>query len=220
MSNYTITEDKTFEEINVEKLNNLEERLDFLEKYISISGFKTGETYTLDNVGCVCICNEPKPVFVDKNHDLVYYISGNDCLNYDSGTSILPAYSYGYEWGNMGISSNVLNEEIGAGLSNTETLISMNLQPNTSGWKVLWDQVKIFRETHSNKWFVPSINELSLVFAQKNNLVNISTTQPYYFSSTERDTNYARTVYFVDGSSSFVGKSVHTARARLCCTII
>ena len=81
---------------------------------------------------------------VDKNHDLSYYFAGSDFVDeFESPDTINTANKYGYEWGRLGVETEVTATIIGSGLSNTNSLIEMNLQPNTAGWHVVWDKIKI-----------------------------------------------------------------------------
>lgn len=67
-----------------------------------------------------------------------------------------------FEWGGNGTATGITAQDIGTGLSNTNSLIAMNLQP--SGVKpTIWDAIKEFRNTHSDRWFIPSRNELGKI---------------------------------------------------------
>ena len=165
-------------------------------------------------------------IAVDKNHDLCYYLEGDDFanveLNYSTGLGEGKP-KYGYEWGGYMIETRIQDRDIGTGLSNTNALIGMNLQPETANWPVLWDKVKEFRETHSDKWFVPSERELYLlVYQQKANLSNLSlNTSLYYWSSSENLDRYdfAWCQKFTDGTVSRNAKDYHSYRVRLCCLL-
>ena len=163
---------------------------------------------------------------VDKNHDLCYYLEGDDFANVELNSStglgeVKP--KYGYEWGGYGIETRIQDRGIGTGLANTDALIEMKLQPNTADWPVLWDKVKEFRETHSDKWFVPSERELDLlVYPQKANLVNISgATSTYYWSSSENPDviDMAWAQKFSNRTVSRWNKDCHSNRVRLCCLL-
>ena len=106
---------------------------------------------------------------------------------------------------------------IGTGLTNTKNLISKNLTPNTSGWRVLWDMVEQFRSSHSNAWFVPSLQELNQVYPQRSYLENLSTSTNYYnWASSENHSDVAYIVNFSIGNSSNYYKYGHYFRSRLC----
>ena len=109
------------------------------------------------------------------------------------------------------------DHSIGGGLKNTNSLIDQNLQPTTSGWKVLWDVVKEFRINYSNKWFVPSLNEIEEVYKSKTYLNNISsTTNTCYQTSSEENANHCYSIFFSDGTSGGGNKFFHHIRSRLC----
>ena len=180
-----------------------------------------GETVILDGIESVIIYDNGtedtwgRYICVDKNHDLSYYIRGVDNVNSgstsDSSTTPFP------EWGGYGIDTGMISSYRGDGLSNTNSLISMNLQPNTAGWSVLWDWVEQFRLSHSNDWFVPTIQELKEIYNQRSYLENLSTsTNPYYWTSSESYSEEVFSIRFDDGDSSIRSKIMNDTRCRLC----
>ena len=67
-----------------------------------------------------------------------------------------------FEWGGNGTATGITAQDIGTGLSNTNELIALNLKP--SGVKpTIWDAIKEFRNIHSDRWFIPSRNELGII---------------------------------------------------------
>lgn len=64
----------------------------------------------------------------------------------------------GGQWGGYETETGVTDTAIGTGLSNTNTLIAMNLKSD-NGTPTVWDAVTEFRSTHSDRWFVPSRDE-------------------------------------------------------------
>ena len=154
-------------------------------------------------------------IFVDKNHDLSYYINGSDHLNSSDFNNL--SNTFGYEWGEYGISTDNIADGIGSGLSNTNILIAKNLQPNTDGWHVVWDKIKEFRVDHSNNWFLPSKDELNLIYEVRNHLSNLSTsTYPYYWSSSGYSFIYTWFQHFDKGIQDVNYKGSHNNRSRLC----
>ena len=69
---------------------------------------------------------------------------------------------YRFQWGGYGTETGIRNYEMGNGLSNTNSLIAMNLQ-STDGTPTVWDAIKEFRSTHSDRWFVPCRDEVALL---------------------------------------------------------
>ena len=189
--------------------------------------YNQGETYTFDGIEVYCLLGTGEadhPLFVDKNHDLSYYFAGSDFLNTSEGSSIISnAAKYGYEWGGYGTKTGITSTDIGTGLANTNSLIAMNLQPSTSGWNVLWNKVQDFRTSYGHNWFVPSKDELNLVYQQKASLTNITDSDAkgynYYWSSSERSSYVAWSQYFNPGGQYTDDKNYHSGRARLCYTI-
>lgn len=156
-----------------------------------------------------------KSIFVDKNHDLSYYIYENDWKN-SINYNVFPG-TFGYEWGGYGIETGTTAADIGTGLSNTNFLIEMDLQPKIEGWYVVWDKIKEFRTFHSNNWFLPSKDELSLIYKARLNLNNLSSSiDPYYWSSSERSSTSVWCHTFYDGSQLGSGKLDRNTRTRLC----
>lgn len=160
-----------------------------------------------------------KSIFVDKNHDLSYYIYENDWKN-SINYNIFPG-TFGYEWGGYGTETGITATDIGAGLPNTNSLIAKNLQPQTEGGYVVWDKIKEFRESHSDNWFLPSKDELNLIYEAiyeaRLNLNNFSSSIAlYYWSSSERSSTSVWCHTFYDGSQHGLGKHDQSTRTRLC----
>lgn len=184
--------------------------------------YKVGDEIVKDGITSICVYDAGSQqswgryLFVDKSHDLCYYITGSDYVN-SSDYDIISPGTFGYEWGGYNQNVGGTSTSIGTGLTNTNNLISKNLQPDTSGWRVLWDMVEEFRSSHSNDWFVPSLQELSQVYSQKSYLENLSTsTNQNYWTSSERNSSIAHNVSFSNGGSYNYGKSRHYIRSRLC----
>lgn len=182
---------------------------------------KIGDTVTLDGIESVIVYDAGvdqdwgRFVLVDKNHDLSYYITGSDYVDNDD-TTTSPG-TFGYEWGGLNRETDITSRMIGDGLSNTNSLISKNLRPNTSGWRVVWDMVSQFRSSHSDRWFVPTVNELKEVYNQRSYLNNLSiSTNKSYWCSTENSNTSAYFVLFDSGISNYHFKSNHSSRTRLC----
>ena len=188
-----------------------------------IYGVEVGTEIVKDGISAVCIYDAGSEqewgryIFVDKNHDLSYYITGSDYV--DSNDYNQNPGTFGYKWGFYKIYTGINNKEIGTGLYNTNSLIALNFQPDTSGWRVLWDMVEQFRSTHSDDWFVPSLNEIQEVSNQRSYLSNLSLKNiPTYWSSTEETTYEAYIYYFYSGNSysSSGSKNDQIRRTRLC----
>lgn len=203
------------EEITSNKLNNLDIQIN-----ASKGVYNIGDVVVKDRIESVCIYKEEtrqdwgQYIFIDKKHDLSYYITGSDYVNsMDFNT---PPGTFGYEWGGYETETGITATTIGSGLSNTNTLISKNLQSYNPGWRILWDCIETFRVSHSNDWFVPSLNEFLDIYKQINYLENFSTTPNYYWTSSEFDSGRAYGFNSNDGFSDYSYKySIHI-RSRLC----
>ena len=191
--------------------------IDGIECY-GINGAVNKNTYI---TGTVRYSGTGNAIFVDKNHDLSYYVNGSDWV--DSEEYNISPGTYGYEWGGNS-STDIKATAVGTGLSNTNSLIEMNLQPVTAGWYVVWDKIEEFRQSHSNNWFLPSKDELALIYEARNNLSNLSlNTQSSYWSSSEAGLRGAWYLeYYADsGMGAWQGinnKKLHYIRSRLCYT--
>lgn len=142
---------------------------------------------------------------VDKNHDLCWYVTGSDYV--DSEDSGVSEPTYGYQWQGTdrltggGSATGIQDTAIGTGLTNTNSLIEMDLPPgvvvdgaNQYTWTTVWDVLVQFRQSHSNRWFVPSKDEADLIFNNRSSLENLSTSRTVsipvaYWTSTEYESN-------------------------------
>lgn len=180
-----------------------------------------GETYIFDGIEVYCLLgveSTDHPLFVDKNHDLSYYVNGSDYV--DSKDYNTSPGTFGYEWGGYNTTTGIIDIAIGSGLSNTNRLIASNLQPHNSGWYVVWDKIEEFRATHSNNWFIPSKDELTLIYEAKSNLSNLSlNSYTGYWSSSEYSSADAWCQYFSSGNQGDYPKYGYMFRSRLCYTI-
>ena len=128
--------------------------------------YSVGDTVTLDGIESLIVYDAGSEqswgryLCVDKNHDLNYYIKGDD---YYPGNGVYsdPSNSPYVEWGGYGVVTGITSADIGMGLSNTNSLIGMNLHPSSPEYPVIWEWVTTFRSTYSDNWFVPSANELA-----------------------------------------------------------
>lgn len=142
---------------------------------------------------------------VDKNHDLCWYVTGSDYV--DSEDSGVSEPTYGYQWQGTdrltggGSATGIQDTAIGTGLTNTNSLIEMDLPSgvvvdgaNQYTWTTVWDVLVQFRQSHSNRWFVPSKDEADLIFNNRSSLENLSTSRTVsipvaYWTSTEYESN-------------------------------
>ena len=185
--------------------------------------YNIGDTVTLDGIECVVIYKADTEqewgqyIITDKNHDLSYYIDGSDHFK-----ESLPINSvkYGYEWGGINRDIDGLNESIGSGLSNTDIIIESNIYPSDPDWNLLWDIISQFRSNiKSDKWFLPSKEEIQLIFDSKDYLYNITSNDYYssgYWTSNTYLTGFAYFFDFYEKSIRSVTKASTRNRSRLC----
>ena len=183
---------------------------------IQVICIKEGNAYAIDNIYLIDLPHSgDTPIFVDKNHDLSYYVKGSDYV--DSGDYEQSPGTFGYEWGGYNTETGITSTGVGTGLSNTNALIGMNLQPETEGWWVVWDKVMDFRSSYGHNWFVPSKDELNLIYKNRSNLSNLSlNTYSWYWSSSEFSSNKAYNQSFNSGGQYTNDKRLHYNHVRLC----
>lgn len=224
MANYTITEDKSFEEINVEKLNSLEERVYNLENLLNYQNPTIGGIYTIDGIETICIYKDPL-LFIDRNHDLCWYFCGSDLIDQNEDPSksdtISTPYTYGYEYGNFNSSSS-LSSDIGQGVINTNYLLTQNIESFNNGWPTVWQKVQEFRNQYSNKWFVPTFEEFRILYNNQSLtklLQNLSKNNIEYYWCSELNGSSGQFFSMRTLSGGLIKKEAHNIRARLFCTI-
>lgn len=203
-----------------------------------ISDWNVGDTVILDGIECVIIYdagseqNWGRYILADRNHDISYYLTGSDFQNTAEGPVseygfdgfISEEHGYGYEWGGQGITLSLFEEGIGKGLSNSDAFISMDFRSADSGYFMLWDKLREFREMYGEKWFVPSrmeMNELYGVFEQ-GMIEGITDEKEYnalYWTSTayENSPDYGSFAFDITaGNTVNYSRNHHCIRARLC----
>lgn len=203
-----------------------------------IMAYNVGDAIVLDGIESVIVFDNGSEaewgryLCVDKNHDLVWYFAESDFAEeFDSNNQCQNLEAkYGYEWGfyeeQLPFASNSSNHVIGKGLETTNVIISNKdtTTTDTGGWFLLWDKVEEFRQEYSDKWFVPSIEELAEIYHQQNYLSNLSVSHSSaYWSSSEANSSsvYAGDFMYMyppspDILRSMVLKYQHFYRTRLC----
>ena len=63
-----------------------------------------------------------------------------------------------FQWGGNGTDTRIYTTTIGAGLTNTNALLAMNLK-STDGTPTIWDALAEFRSTYGDRWFIASRDE-------------------------------------------------------------
>lgn len=133
-----------------------------------------------------------------------------------------------WRWGGYGTSLGNTSQEVGYGLQNTINCLAnpVNYTYGTGGSDMsdgfpwLWQGVNDFRSSHSDKWFVPSINELiNYVYPYKDSLTFDTTTGGNlgydFWSSSEYSDKKSYCVYLYRGNSGYYNKDTERA-VRLC----
>ena len=202
------------------------------DKYAPIDNCSVGDTVVLDGIECLCIATDVTiqgstltRIAVDKNHDLGYYQKYVGMTQ----SGIVNKYIHFWRWGGYETALGNTSEEVGYGLKNTINCLAnpVNYTKGTysgtsgDGYPWLWTGVNDFRSSHSDKWFVPSLNELkNYVYPHKpslsfDNLTTGGLSTSYFWSSSEYSANKSYLVSFNDGSSTNIFKCDYRA-VRLC----
>ena len=92
-----------------------------------------------------------------------------------------------FEWGGYGTATGITATAIGTGLTNTNSLLAMNLK-STDGTPTIWDALKEFRTANGDRWFIPSVDEGVESFKQ--GMVQMWTSSEYDSSNAYRTYNY------------------------------
>lgn len=136
---------------------------------------EVGKTYWVDGIETICVkagratqvgstlesIENEHPIFVIKNHDLSYWVSGDDFI--DSDNYGQAPGTYGFDFGGTGVVTNIYDDQVGKGYENTSKLINLNLTAYQQYWRTIWDALKDFRSEFSDKWFVPNSSEWNLI---------------------------------------------------------
>lgn len=156
-------------------------------------------------------------LFVDKNHDFSFYLEKDGLV--DNKEKDILKYYRGYPWGSTKF-ADVTSTSIGSGLLNTNNLIEASLARKLDIWSINWGLIRKFREHYSDNWFLPSIDELNLIYKIRNNLNNLVFTSssliPYYWSSSEHSAGKVWSLYFDDGVCRHTPKYTIGYHLRLC----
>ena len=192
---------------------------------------KAGDTVILDGIECLCVAtgvtiqgSNLTRIAVDKNYDLGYY------QRYVSVTqnSIVTNQIDEWRWGGYGISLDNNSKEIGYGLQNTINCLARTEVYTKGtykgtlgdGYPWLWQGVNDFRSSHSNKWFLPSLNELlNYVYPYKSSLTFDTNTggssNGIYWSSSDYSSSSSYYVSLGDGSTGAEYR-YYASYVRLC----
>ena len=196
------------------------------DQYAPNDNCSVGDTVILDGIECLCVAtgvtiqgSNLTRIAVDKNHDLGYYQKYVG-INID-GTVISKINSW--RWGGYGTSSDAYSG-LGYGLQNTNKCLDIAVNytcgsgsnDNVTDAPFMWRGVNDFRASHSDKWFVPSLDELvAYIYPNASSLKDASS---YCWSSTEFGYNTSLSAYYVwipSGKSQSQSKN-KTRNVRLC----
>ena len=221
--------------IELSDVSNLKFLKPIKPQYHVPSDCEVGSTVILDGVECLCVATDVTiqgstltRIAVDKNHDLGYYQKYVGITQNEAEISQINKW----RWGGYETTLGNTSVEVGYGLQNTINCLANPVNytkgsytgTNGDGYPWLWQGVNDFRSSHSDKWFVPSANELrDYVYANKSSLTFDATTggssTAAFWSSSERSNggSYCHFVNFSNGNvmynNKFYGYAVRLCRA-------
>lgn len=116
-----------------------------------------------------------------------------------------PLNERAYPWGGSGTATGITATDIGTGLSNTNSLLAMNLQ-STDGTPTIWDVLKEFRTAHSDRWFIPSREEAGFAYTEYNCWTSseYDSGYAYYCSSKLNTSTQGKYSYYVAHACTYV----------------
>ena len=173
---------------------------------------EVGDEVTIGGVDCVIAYDAGSEqewgryILCEKN-DLHYYTPG-------LGSGDVNGDYSGKQWGDFPHDDSVtINNSIGAGKANTDYLISYYTSSD-----YLWYYVKQHRDQTGVDWHVPSLEELSLLYDNREMIGNFSTSSPnnynYYWSSSSIGDDDAYYVLFSTGMQNLSVKDTVNTRVR------
>lgn len=163
--------------------------------------------------GEYCIGSDGYPKRLASGDDWRYIICEEYDLNhYETGLGtggVDEDYS-GKPWGVYDQSDPGTATAIGTGKDNTDYLIG---RYNSDTY--LWYYVNQHRTKTGKSWFVPSKDELNVLYENKTQIGNFSvSTEPYYWSSSENSSYYAWGQHFDEGDQGNNFKNFPDRRVR------
>lgn len=117
------------------------------------------------------------------------------------------------EWGRQNTSEGIEETSVGYGLPNTEAMLPKYGGNSSYIWQLVQNKRNV---TDGKKWFVPSRDELDIVYENKDIIVDAggdSFPTDKYWSSSEVDDNIVRVISFLNGND--IGQKDDTNSCRL-----
>lgn len=177
------------EQSNIERIKDIikssckyKENIEKLEK---------GQSIKLDGIECIGILSIYGDIVVDKNHDLSYYVFGDDFYNEDIRYIGDKCKGFVYS------ENYIVTDSIYNGFQNSNRLIDLYGNKKST----IWYRLKIFRgEIGSDKWFVPSIEEIKMMVDLRFQLRNFTfLPASIYSTSTESSISTYNTLGTLEG---------------------
>lgn len=134
---------------------------------------------------------------------IIFYVDGSGQHGLIASTQ---DFDSRIKWADSSYKTNAVFTEVGRGLDNTSAIVSTQGPGDYAA--SLCDQMVL---QGYNDWFLPSKNELNLLYQQKNFIGGFA--NDYYWSSSEHDSLNAWYLYFPYGSQYYTKKD-SAARVR------
>lgn len=134
---------------------------------------------------------------------IIFYVDGSGQHGLIASTQ---DFSHRIRWADSSYQTNAVFTEIGRGLDNTAAIVSAQGLGDYAA--SLCDQLVL---QGYNDWFLPSKNELNLLYQQRDHIGGFAA--DYYWSSSERDSVTAWYLYFPYGPQYYTKKD-SAARVR------
>lgn len=145
-----------------------------------------------------------------EEYDLPHYDS-------DVGNTTIDEYYRGKTWGKRGVEIGGTFTDIGAGWANTNKV--METYPSETDY--MWYYINKHRTETGKQWFLPSKDELNILYENKDTIGNFSVIESYYYWSSSEYSNlyYCWVQLFKSGIDSGhqtnMGKTTTDIRIRL-----
>lgn len=186
---------------------------------IPVVCIKEGKAYSIDESSLLRISHSnSQPLFVDKNHDLSYYIGGYDYVDENLPENL--TLKFQYEWGGYNKRTYIDFTTAGYGVINTNRALYSELLSEDNNSITIWEGIRRFRECYNYNWFIPNSSEISLIYNCVDSLSNISkSTLSIYWSSSEMTETKSLAFNFSNGKQVEQNKNYKLCRTRLCTLI-
>jgi hypothetical protein len=111
----------------------------------------------------------------------------------------------GAEWGCNGVTTGIRDSAIGTGKQNTADMLAENCSPDVPSNTLAVDLVDAYTLNGYSDWFLPSKDELNVLYTQKSIIGGFA--NQFYWASSESDSSFVRIQHFDSGSQTLGNKA-------------